>query len=71
MFFKGTKVYNNKPRAFIKGGYVEPRKNMSFRQLHKDSIREILMPNEIVIPVKHTKLIKKFLKSKKIKLPNL
>ena len=71
MFFKGTKVYNNKPRNFTKGGYVRAGPNMSYRQLHKDSISAILKPNEIVIPVKHTKLIKKFLKSKKIKLPNL
>lgn len=71
MYFKGTKVYNNKPRNFIRGGFVRPHPNMSYRQLTKDSISAILMPNELVIPVKHTPLVTAFLKSKRIKLPNM
>jgi hypothetical protein len=71
MYFKGTKVFNTKPRNYVKGGFVQPGQGMTYRQLHKDSISAILKPNEIVIPVKHTKIIKKFLKSKNIKLPNL
>jgi hypothetical protein len=71
MFFKRTKVYNKRPRNFGNGGFVQQRKNMSYRQIHHDSIKAILMPNELVIPVKYAPLVTHFLKSKNIKLPNM
>lgn len=71
MFFNGVKVYNNKPRNYIKGGYVKQKRNMTYQQIHHDSINAIVKPNEIVIPIKYTKAVKKFLKSKHIRLPNL
>lgn len=71
MKFKGTKVYNNRPRLFRFGGGVYKTKNMSQRQLNNDSVRAILMPGEIVIPTKHANKVAKFLKKENIKLPNL
>lgn len=71
MFFNGTKVYNKRPRKFNNGGYVVQNKNMSNRQIHHDSIKAIVMPNELIIPVKYAKLVSHFLKSKKIRLPNM
>ena len=74
--FKGTSIYNHRhPRNFLNGGYVEPRENMTRRQLNKDSVLAILQPNEIVIPVKYNgkplaKRIKKYLINNNIKLPN-
>ncbi len=74
--FKGTSIYNHRhPRYFINGGYVEPRSNMTRRQLENDSILAVLQPNEIVIPVKYkgkplAKMVKKLLIKNNIMLPN-
>ena len=69
--FNGVKIYNNRPRNYIKGGYVSKRHNMTMKQLQNDSISAILKPGEIVIPIKYTKLITKYLNKKNIKLPNM
>lgn len=71
MMFNGVKIYNNKPRNYIKGGSVSRRPNMTLKQLQNDSISAILKPGEIVIPTQYTKLITKYLKKKHIKLPNM
>ena len=74
--WKGTPIYNpNHPRILKDGGYVEPRKNMTKRQIKNDSILAVLQPNEIVIPVKYkgiplAKKVKKYLIKNKIILPN-
>jgi len=74
--FKGTPIYNHRhPRNFLNGGYVEPRQNMTRRQLNKDSVLAILQPGEIVLPVKYkgqqlAKRMKKYLIKNNIKLPN-
>lgn len=71
MYFKGTKIYNSRPRNYAKGGYINKRSNMTRRQLTHDSIRAIVMPNELVIPVQYTPLVVDFLKAMKIKLPHM
>jgi hypothetical protein len=60
---------------FINGGFVKKKhstipKNM-IKVSKKDSVLVRVMPGEIVIPLKHTKKIKQFLKKKNIKLPGL
>ena len=69
--FNGTKVYNNRARNYLNGGYVSKQKNMTLKQLQNDSVRAMLRPGEMVIPVVYTKLITKYLKKKNIKLPNM
>ncbi len=65
--------FNAKPRRYDKtGGFVKRHHNMTYAQLHGgDSVRALLMPGEIVIPLKHVRTVKTFLKRRKIKLPNL
>lgn len=64
-----------RPYDFKTGGYVH--KHMDNIPLDllppndKDTVYARLMPHEIVIPVKHAPLIKKFLKKENIKLPGL
>ena len=69
--FNGVKIYNNKPRNYIKGGFVSKRHNMTLKQLQNDSVSAILKPGEIVMPTKDTKLITNLKKKKSIKLPNM
>lgn len=73
MLFGGVKVFNpRRPRIFYKfGGVVKQSPRMSKSQIGNDSVLAILQPNEIVIPVKHAKMVTKMLKQKNIKLPNL
>ncbi len=63
------------PRSFVKGGSVKAKhKNIPVHALKPkdpDQVLARLMPGEIVIPVKHTKKVKAFLKTAKIKLPGL
>lgn len=64
--------FNAKPRYYDKtGGFVKRHSNMTYAQLHGDSVKAMVMPGEIVIPVKHTRQVKAFLDRRKIKLPNL
>ena len=64
-----------KPHPFEKGGFVKPSMEnipLSMVPPHdKDTVYARLMPNEIVIPVKHANTVKKFLKKENIKLPGL
>lgn len=73
MLFGGVKVFNNKYRTryYRFGGKVTPHKNMTKEQLENDSVKAILQPNEIVIPVKYADRVAKILKKEGIKLPNL
>jgi hypothetical protein len=75
MKFKGTPIYNYKPRHFLKGGFVKSKPNMTKKQLNNDSVLAILQPNEIVIPVKHkgqplANQIKRYLINNNIYLPH-
>jgi hypothetical protein len=64
--------FNAKPRTYDKtGGFVKRHHNMTYAQLHGDSVKAMVMPGEIVIPVKYTRKVKAFLVRRKIKLPNL
>jgi hypothetical protein len=67
---KDGKVYN-----FVNGGTVIRPNGYSkyYNRIFKeqDTIPSVLQVGEIVIPVKHAKKVKKFLKEEKIKLPNL
>ena len=64
-----------KPRSFVAGGKVKAsHKNIpavALKPKDPDRVLARLMPGEIVIPVKHTKKIKAYLKKEKIKLPGL
>lgn len=64
-----------KPRSFVDGGKVKANhKNIpavALKPNDPDRVLARLMPGEIVIPVKHTRKIKEFLKKEKIKLPGL
>lgn len=76
VFFNDTKIYNPwTPRIMRKGGGVYPKANMSKRQIHNDSVLAVLMPNEIVIPVRYkgkplASKVEKYLKGQNIYLPH-
>jgi Cft2 family RNA processing exonuclease len=66
------KLFNKHPiRYDYYGGRVHRRKRMTRKQLSSDSVRAILQPGEIVIPVKHAGRVARMLKRSKIKLPGL
>lgn len=62
-------------KNFLKGGRVKAaHRNIpaqALRPRDPDQVLARLMPGEIVIPVKHTRKIKAFLRKEKIKLPGL
>lgn len=61
---KGGQVpYNLKPHLLKKGGRVSHKRNMNAYQRNNDSVRAILQPGELVIPVKY------YQKSKKRSIP--
>ena len=75
MLFKGVPIFNKRWRNFVNGGYVKPHKNMNLKQLNNDSVKAILMPNELVLPVKYkgfplAQEVLKLLKQNRINLPN-
>ncbi len=63
-------VYNKIPKNGIRGGWVMPMPDMTKSQLNNDSVSTILMPNEMVIPVKYTKMVSDYLKKKNISFGN-
>lgn len=86
-FKKGGKVknpqnaFNLKPRLMEGGGRVTHKRGMTSYQRNNDSVRAILQPGEVVIPVKYYQKSKKksinlaadvlaYLKKKNVKLPN-
>jgi len=73
MIFGGVKVFNDKfrTRYYKFGGLVKANKNMTKEQLENDSVKAILQPNEIVIPVKYADRVAKMLKEANINLPDL
>jgi len=58
-------------RYYYSGGQVLPHPKMSKKMLTVDSVKAILQPGEIVIPVKHVKKVTTLLKNANIKLPNM
>ena len=72
MMFKGVPVFNpRRPRNYLFGGKVRSHPARTRRQLANDSVHAILMPNEIVIPVKYADRVARFLKQEGIRLPNM
>ena len=60
---------------FVNGGKVKKKHSTIPKQILKvskvDTVLARLQPGEIVIPVKHTKKVKQFLKKSNIKLPGV
>jgi hypothetical protein len=50
---KAIKHFNAKPRKLYEGGRVTKRRSMTASQLKGDSVRALLQPGELVIPVTH------------------
>lgn len=69
--FHGVKPYNKKFRNYTAGGYAARSPGMHKAQLKHDSIRAMLTPGEIIIPLKYAKKVAKLLKKSKIRLPGL
>lgn len=66
-YFKNTKVYNpHTYKDFRYGGYVNQLPDMTDEQVNNDSLRAILMPNELVIPTKYVPIVSRFLRKNKI-----
>ena len=54
MIFHGVKVYNPKqPWMYAGGGKVHTRSDMSLKQRLNDSVKAIVQPGELIIPVVH------------------
>jgi hypothetical protein len=62
---QGLKKSGGALRKFSKGGVVTGKTK------NKDTVKALLTPGELVIPVKHSTKVKKFLKSEKIRLPGM
>ena len=58
-------------RYYYEGGKILPHIKMNKKHLSADSVRAILQPEEIVIPVKHAKKVATLLRNNNIKLPGL
>ena len=48
-----TRVYTKKPRYMVGGGKVHSNPMMTKEQRSNDSVKAILQPGELVVPVKH------------------
>jgi hypothetical protein len=63
------------PYPFAHGGVVSPSQATISREMlpsgDVDTVPARLQPGELVVPVKHAKLVASFLRSKKIVLPNM
>lgn len=63
-----------RPYSFKEGGLVSPSQATLRDRLPPDDVDTVparLQPGELVVPVKHVDTVISFLKSKKIKLPNM
>ena len=58
-------------RYYYEGGKILPHIKMNKKHLSADSVRAILQPGEIVIPVKHAKKVATLLRTNGVKLPNM
>ena len=58
-------------RYYYNGGLILPHIKMNKKMLTVDSVKAILQPGEIVIPVKHAKKVAKLLLTNGVKLPNM
>lgn len=76
-----SQTFNLKPRLMQGGGRVSHKRGMTAYQKSNDSVRAILQPGEVVIPVKYFQKDKKrhinladhvvkYLKKRKVHLPN-
>ena len=66
------KLFNKRAWNYqYSGGKVRRVKRMTKSQLTNDSVRAILTPGEIVIPLKYAKRVQRILKREGIKLPGL
>ena len=67
----GMPFTNPSPINFVQGGSVlKSHQNLrKTKQTGNDVVYARLMPGEIVIPVKHTKKVKEYLRKEHIKLP--
>lgn len=76
-----SQTFNLKPRLMRSGGRVSHKRGMTAYQKNHDSVRAILQPGEVVIPVKYFQKDKKrhinladhvvnYLKKRKVHLPN-
>lgn len=65
----------NQPYGFTQGGFVHagqamiPKESLPYGDV--DTVPARLEPGELVIPRKHVPLVRGFLQSHKIKLPNM
>ena len=63
------------PHSFAHGGIVTPSQATIFPQMlpagDVDTVPARLQPGELVVPVKLVSMVKSFLRSKKINLPNM
>lgn len=66
-----VRAWNTKARNYMRGGSVTGSLGMTQGQLRGDSVRALLTPGEIVIPVKHARRVSSYLRSKNIKLPGV
>jgi hypothetical protein len=77
----GQVPYNLKPHVLKRGARISRKRNMTTYQKNNDSVRAILQPGELVIPVKYYQKEKKrkiplaaqvesMLKKRGIRLPN-
>lgn len=74
-FYNGVKIWNKTPINRPKGGRLLIDKTMNKQQRLNDSIRAIVRPGEMIIPVSYKRrnivpMVVKFLKQNKIFLPN-
>lgn len=69
--FRGVTPFNRKFRNYVAGGYATPSTKMTKAQLTHDSLRAMLQPGEIIIPLKYTRRVARMLRQAHIKLPGL
>jgi hypothetical protein len=60
----GGEIFNKKERDYTGGAYVNKMKSMTARQIKNDSIKSKLEIGGLVIPVKYTPMVKKWMKAK-------
>ena len=63
------------PHSFARGGIVTPSQATIIKEFlpagDVDTVPARLQPGELVVPVKLVSMVKSFLRSKKINLPNM
>ena len=54
----------------FRGGKVVPMPNATKADLHRDSVRTILQPNELVVPLKYVDVVEEYLRKQGIRFGN-